>query len=168
MTLITIHSSPTRLDRVSQNPLPTILHTPSGFALLELQGTINIPSNSSSESMLITDHHDSATTEETPIGRLVFPDYEEGVAGQECMKTAYLYVGNNQRLTGEVKKLPKALAIIRKRDADTGVWSHGVDDEAELEIVDLVRFKIVFASRPEPVGVMDGSDAEAEAEAEAD
>lgn len=153
MPPIPIHSSPARLDRVPQNPLPSLLHTPSGLALLELQGTINIPSNADYAAMTITDIHGSATTQETPIGRLVFPDYEEGMEGQQWMKRAYLYVGKNQRLTGEVKKLPKAIAVIRRRDG--GGQGEGDEDEnAELEIVDLVKFKILFSSRPEPVGAM--------------
>lgn len=47
-------------------------------------------------------------------------------------------------MTGEVKKLPRPIAVVQKR---TGT---GVDQE-ELEVVEVVRFKIVFQSRPEPV-----------------
>jgi len=98
-------------------------------------------------------------SQETPIGRLVFPDYEEGVEGQQWMKKVYLYVGKHQRLTGEVKKLPKAMAVIRKRNvgtrADTNGNTEGDEYEnAELEIVELVKFKILFSSRPEPVGAL--------------
>lgn len=156
MPPIQIHPSPARLDRVSQNPLPSLLHTPSGLALLELQGTINIPSNADSAPTTITDIHDGATSKETPIGRLVFPDYEEGAEGQQWMKRVYLYVGKHQRLTGEVKKLPRAIAVIRKRGGSA--QAEGDEDEnAELEIVALVKFKILFSSRPEPVGALVGS-----------
>jgi chromosome transmission fidelity protein 8 len=156
MPPVPIHSSPVRVDRVSDNPLPSLLHTPSGLALLELQGTINIPSNTDSSSMMITDVHSGATSRETPIGRLVFPDYEEGTEGQQWMKKVYLYVGKHQRLTGEVKKLPKAIAVIRRRDGGAQSEADG-DENAELEIVDLVKFKILFSSRPEPVGAMSES-----------
>lgn len=61
------------------------------------------------------------------------------------MKRVYLYVGKHQRLTGEVKKLPKAMGIMRKRE---GV-GNGIE---ELEIMEIVRHKIVFSQRPEPVG----------------
>lgn len=123
------------------NPLPQLLQTPSGLALLELQGTINLPGH---------DDVDSITTDgggETPIGRLVFPDYAVGESGTGWMKRVYLYVGKHQRLTGEVKKLPKPVAVIRKRDG-TGNGEGG----EELEIVEIVKFKILFSTRPEPVG----------------
>lgn len=72
------------------------------------------------------------------------------------MKTVHLYIGRHQRLTGEVKKLANPLAVIRRRDATRearqeeagGADGHG----EELEIVDLVYYKLLFSSRPEPVG----------------
>lgn len=71
------------------------------------------------------------------------------------MKKVYLYVGKHQRLTGEVKKLPKAMAVIRRREG-TGVLGDEEDGyrerSEELEVVDIVRWKILFAGRPEPVG----------------
>lgn len=57
-----------------------------------------------------------------------------------------MYVGQHQRLTGEVKKLPRALGVVRRRE--------GAGGEDELEIVEVVRYKIVFSSRPEPVGTL--------------
>lgn len=64
-------------------------------------------------------------------------------------KTVYLYVGLHQRLTGEVKKLVKPLAVIRRRAEDTRSEEARGD---ELEIVDVVYYKMIFSSRPEPVG----------------
>jgi chromosome transmission fidelity protein 8 len=78
------------------------------------------------------------------------------------MKRVYLYVGKHQRLTGEVKKLPKAIAVIRKCDNRAEdemeldgkeVYSEGSGSPGEqLEVVEIVKYKILFASRPEPVG----------------
>lgn len=57
-------------------------------------------------------------------------------------------------MTGECKKLGKPLAIVRKRvNENVGaedVEMGGVQGE-ELEIVEVVKYKIVFSSRPEPV-----------------
>lgn len=58
----------------------------------------------------------------------------------------YLFVGKHQRLTGEVKKLPKPLAIVRRK-----TQAEGVEGES-LEIAEIVRYKLLFAHRPEPVG----------------
>ncbi|KAF2489376.1 hypothetical protein BU16DRAFT_544765 [Lophium mytilinum] len=120
------------------NPLPTLLQTPSGLALLELQGTIHAPTAEESVP--------SADKSLAEIGKLVFPLYSE-LTGQEdtkWMKRVYLYVGKHQRMTGEVKKLGKPLGVLARRKAE--------DDGEELEILEVVRYKIVFSSRPEPVG----------------
>ena len=78
------------------------------------------------------------------------------------MKKVYLYVGKHQRLTGEVKKLNKALAVLRRRehvgdedDVGDGGTEQGEMGE-ELEIAEIVRWKILFAGRPEPVSAEQG------------
>lgn len=85
----------------------------------------------------------------TSIGRLVFPDYvkDDQSGSKSWMKRAYLYVGRHQRLTGEVKKLVNPMAVIRKRIGDR------IDDRGneELEILEVVYYKVLFSSRPEPV-----------------
>ena len=123
------------------NPLPALLQTPSGLAILEIQGTLNLPSSSSDESAL-------------PVGKLVFPYYDPNdVTGSKAwMKTVYLYVGKHQRLTGEVKELPKALGVVRRREAEGKEIDRGISGEEELEIMEIVEWKVVFSSRPEPVG----------------
>ncbi|KAJ9649376.1 hypothetical protein H2199_000151 [Coniosporium tulheliwenetii] len=116
------------------NPLPNLLQTPTGLAILEIQGTIH-PSH-------------------TPIGTLVFPDYSPSDPADETkwMKRVYLYVGKHQRMTGEVRKLARPVGVVRRRvaGAEDGVEGDGMKRE-ELEIVEVVRWKVVFSSRPEPV-----------------
>lgn len=88
----------------------------------------------------------------TPIGRLVFPPQEpkDPSGNTSNPQSVYLYVGRHQRLTGEVKRLVNPLAVIRRRDTDENAQSApGVE---ELEIAEIIRWKIVFSSRPEPVG----------------
>lgn len=134
MPTIPLHVAPNTPIVPHSNPLPQLLQTPTGLAILEIQGTINLPSPDPS-------------SHTTPIGRLVFPDYSEdsSSSGTAWMKTVHLYVGQHQRLTGEVKKMPNQVAVIRKRE------DHQTDSE-ELEIVEVVYWKVVFSSRPEPVG----------------
>lgn len=63
----------------------------------------------------------------------------------------WMYVGEHQRLAGEVRKLPRAVAVLRKRGLGDG--EGGVEGEGEeLEVVEIVKWKVVFSSRPEPVG----------------
>lgn len=63
------------------------------------------------------------------------------------MKTVHLYVGKHQRLTGEVKKLANPVAVIKKREA-----GETKSEGEELDIVEIVYWKILFSTRPEPVG----------------
>jgi hypothetical protein len=160
------------------NPLPQLLQTPSGLAILELQGTINLPplvgddanwTNSDS-------NRDSDSTFETPIGKLMFPDYSPlNPDDTKWMKRVYLYIGKYQRMTGEVKKLAKPLAAIQRRQGrrdfrlsrdqsiqvmeesdnrDQGLKSESSESDIdELDIVEIIKFKIIFSSRPEPVGI---------------
>lgn len=130
-----------------------------------MQGTINLPSHDDEDSIL-TESQTRASSQETPVGRLIFPDYDPADNSKTgWMKRVYLYVGKHQRLTGEVKKLPKALAVIRRRgdreestmdvDGDEGEGEERVE---QLEVVEIVKYKIIFSIRPEPVGTWDAGD----------
>jgi chromosome transmission fidelity protein 8 len=145
------------------NTLPDLLHTPTGLALLEIQGTINLPSHDTHNSISDSNLDGNGAAQETSIGRLVFPDYHpetQDPGSTAWMKRVYLYVGKHQRLTGEVKKLPKAIAVMRKRTTDgqdTMTNPRPVEDKTEeLEIMEIVKWKILFSQRPEPVGTWNG------------
>jgi chromosome transmission fidelity protein 8 len=82
-----------------------------------------------------------------------------GEEDTKWMKRVYLYVGENQRMVGECKKLPKPFAVIRKREQEDEQGEDTVMEggeqarvEEELEIREVVKHKIVFSGRPEPVG----------------
>ncbi|KAI9737208.1 MAG: hypothetical protein M1818_005740 [Claussenomyces sp. TS43310] len=162
MATIPIHPIAPRhsaLQSQLDNPLPQLLHTPSGLALLEMQGTIHLPDPEDMENL-----RGNHSVRETPIGRLVFPDYRDET--QESGDTAwmnrvYLYVGEHQRLTGQVKKLSRPLAIIRRRSETDRGDGMSTDDQKEsqaeeLEVVEIVKWKILFSQRPEPVGTWNG------------
>jgi chromosome transmission fidelity protein 8 len=120
------------------NPLPGLLQTPSGLAIVELQGTVN--------SSLSASQRDSDGS--IPVGRLHFPMYDANAPKEATawMKRVYLYVGKHQRLTGEVRKLSKPVAVIRRREGGEA------GEVEELEVAEIVYHKILFAHRPEPVG----------------
>jgi chromosome transmission fidelity protein 8 len=154
---IALHTSSVRPEdaATTSSPLPALLQTPSGLALLELQGTINLPGHDDEDSITSTRGNGVTTAQETPIGRLIFPDYDaKDPSNAAWMKRVYLYVGKHQRLTGQVKKLPNAIAVIRKRIDGYGEEMEGVegDPRVDLEIVEIVKYKILFSTRPEPVG----------------
>lgn len=153
MPSIPLHPRPTALAQITpadapphpvHNPLPQLLQTPSGLALLELQGTINVPTSEADQDSPGEDQDlAGAVSYETPIGKLMFPDYSiHNLDDTKWMKRVYLYVGRYQRMTGEVKKLPRPIAVLQKRA--------GIATE-ELEVVEIVRYKVFFKNRPEPV-----------------
>lgn len=147
MPSIPLHILPTSPSQ-RPNPLPNLLQTPSGLAILEIQGSINTPPLSSADLP-----SDPSACVATRVGRLVFPHYASGNPGQGWMKTVHLYIGRHQRLTGEVKKLANPLAVIRRRDVARQEDAGRADGHGdELEIVDLVYYKLLFSSRPQPVG----------------
>lgn len=116
------------------NALPQLLQTPSGLALLEIQGSINAPPKHAS------------------IGQLVFPLYNPSLNGSEdnsWHKKVHLYVGKYQRMAGEVKKLGKPIAVLRRRNVER---EEEKEQGEQLEIVEIVYYKLLFAQRPEPVG----------------
>ncbi|KAI9690967.1 MAG: hypothetical protein M1822_008587 [Bathelium mastoideum] len=169
MPTIPIHPPTSTTPLATTNPLPPLLHTPSGLALLEIQGTIHFPSpNAPSSPTHSSSSPSSSSSSHTPIGRLVFPDYVPSDPSSDAwMRRVYLYVGAHQRLTGEVKKLGTPLGVLKRRrqrdeaggeemevekDGQGGEEGEGGMEREELEIVDVVRWKVLFASRPEPVG----------------
>ncbi|KAH8687428.1 chromosome transmission fidelity protein 8 [Tricladium varicosporioides] len=155
MGSLSLHPTTSRPKFVGHNPLPQLLQTPSGLALLELQGTINLPEQDET-----LDGDSKTGVKETEIGRLIFPDYDpQDSSSTTWMKRVYMYVGKHQRLTGEVKKLPKAIAVIRRRTEGLSQNNTSItalvevsEQPEELEIVEIVKYKILFSLRPEPVG----------------
>ncbi|KAI9836494.1 MAG: hypothetical protein M1838_005066 [Thelocarpon superellum] len=96
-------------------------------------------------------------SQETAIGRLEFPDFlaDTPVDSTAWQRRVYLYVGKHQRLTGEVKKLPNPMALIRRKidpETPSQLGSPSQSEEEALEIVEIVQWKIIFSQRPEPVG----------------
>ena len=146
MPTVTLYPNSTSEVRTDLcNPLPRLLQTPSGLAILELQGTINVP-----ESIDTANDEQTASDTVHPVGRLSFPDYskDDPPDNKAWMKRVYLHVGRYQRMTGEVRKLNNPLALIRRRDTAGTTES---TNAKELEIAEIVFYKIVFSSRPEPV-----------------
>ena len=124
----------------ARQSLPQLLQTPSGLAILEIQGSVNAPP--------------APPNGPSTIGKLVFPQYDANKPTDDTswQKRVHLYVGKHQRLTGEVKKLAKPIAVIRRRQPGAKVEHTSAGEDGELEIAEIVYYKILFAHRPEPVG----------------
>jgi chromosome transmission fidelity protein 8 len=160
--------SRTSLPRESAaDVLPPILQTPSGLALIELQGKIVLDDNGSDGT--------SDPTSMLELGRFVFPSADDTTDLHSLDdwdgRRVFLFVGKHQRLTGEVRKLNKPLAIIRRRGTteSSSLVTHkgqaqsntsAITSSEELEIVEIITQKIMFSHRPEPIGVDMGSEVE--------
>ncbi|KAK9367740.1 Ctf8-domain-containing protein [Lipomyces kononenkoae] len=110
--------------------LPELLQTPTGLALIEIQGTLYAAQPSS----------DGTPSE---IGRLTFDG-----------NTAWLWIGEHQRMEGSVVDLNPPFGVLRR--VTTAKQSevqeeNGSPDGTAVEIVEVIRKKILFASRPEPI-----------------
>ncbi|RZI37635.1 hypothetical protein EGT07_38290, partial [Herbaspirillum sp. HC18] len=116
MTSIPLH--PPRKGPDALSPLPQLVQTPSGLALLELQGTINHPKDTKT----------GEAYSNFNFGRLEFPDYSPDVIGSAWMKRVFLYIGDYQRLNGELKKMPKAFAVVRRKQDGDGDRKMGGED----------------------------------------
>ncbi|KAF2173048.1 hypothetical protein M409DRAFT_16998 [Zasmidium cellare ATCC 36951] len=132
-----------RNGNTASNALPPLLQTPSGLAILELQGSV------------LAEHGDvEGSTAVLPLGKLVFPSADGQDGGDWDGKRVFLFVGKHQRMTGEVKKLAKPLAIVRRRRPDVSADDDDAPPAAgdEVEIAEIAHFKILFTHRPEPMG----------------
>lgn len=66
------------------------------------------------------------------------------------MQKVWLFVGQNQRLTGELRKLSKPLGLVQRRLTEGGGEDDGGEEVTEeLEIMEIVRWKMFFGGRPE-------------------
>lgn len=112
-----------------ESPLPQFIQTPSGLALLEIQGKLNLPA------------HNDGYNGKHEIGTLNMSD-----------KTAWLWIGNHQRMEGKIVELTPPLGILKRADnyKDTNNLG-GNPDGSAVEFVDVIRHKIVFNTRPEPM-----------------
>lgn len=132
-------------NQSSENPFPRLLQTPIGLAIIEIQGTIHAPNV---DQPVTEDSQENNQT--VSVGRLEFPHYDGSDTEGPWMKRVYLYIGKHQRLTGEVKKLAKPLAVLSKNDTETHSGSGSENDQLSIDAI--IRHKILFSSRPEPVG----------------
>lgn len=112
--------------------------------MVELQGSV------------LSEQDEAGVSTALSLGKIVFPAAGEAAqSGEWDGRRVHLFIGQHQRMAGEVKKLTKPLAVMRRK-ADCDVTTRD-----EVEIAEIVYFKMLFAHRPEPMGggqeVLDGS-----------
>ncbi|KAK9486673.1 Ctf8-domain-containing protein [Lipomyces starkeyi] len=112
----------------SSSCFPQVLRTPTGLALIEIQGTL----------------HTQPSSDSTPseLGKLTFDG-----------KTAWLWIGDHQRMEGSIVDLNPPFGVLRRvtRKQSEMEEENGSPDGTAVEIVEVIRKKILFTSRPEPI-----------------
>jgi chromosome transmission fidelity protein 8 len=84
------------------------------------------------------------------LGRLVFPPPDDGNPENTAWdrKRVLLFIGKHQKMAGEVKVLKNAIAVLGRPAQPTASSAR----DGCVEVIEVVRWKMVFASRPEPMG----------------
>ncbi|ODQ63816.1 hypothetical protein NADFUDRAFT_47642 [Nadsonia fulvescens var. elongata DSM 6958] len=134
-------------DKLGQSYIPQVLKTPSGLILVEIQGVLHIPD---------IDHDDSG------IPNVLVGSFDVKEDGK-----ALLMVHGHQRLEGTVKKLQTPLGILKMESEENESNRHNPDiggfdsqgrnystqriQHGKAEIVEIIRHKVSFILRPEPV-----------------
>lgn len=125
---------------------PPIIETPSGIALLEIQGTININDRAltaGSVSDLSNGLDNFNPYLRRKIGKIDFSNHENGEIVME--------VDEHQRLRGKITKLKQPLGLLKLNKDDDNTVGNDENAEIEIPIVEIITHKVVFATRPEPL-----------------
>jgi len=139
---VNVHPPSSQRHPQGPNPLPQLIQTPSGLAILELHGSFKVSDEAAREG--------ESAGAGIRLAKIDFPLYNPEDPGDDSwMKKVFMYVDRGSRLRGEVKKLPKAFAIVRRREGQPEGSSE------VLEVAEVIKYKIYFSERPEPIGSRD-------------
>lgn len=103
------------------------IETPLGRMIVEIQGSLELPSEIDRDSELYksVDGHDTIH-----FGNLSIEDNNKAI----------LFVGKKQRLLGKVVKLNPPLGLLKFNDNGSNV-----------ELLDVIEYKVIFSDRPLPI-----------------
>lgn len=155
-----------------QGFIPEILRTPSGTLLVEIQGTINVgtrPLITSDLDLQVKDQEyndndddndcstdpimtsSSAQFEKAVLRRLGRLDFSSHLNGKG--KEVVLDIGRHQRLRGKITQLDPPLALLHMNPTDSPrvPLTNVKPSSVVIPVVEVIRHKLVFNYRPEPV-----------------
>ncbi|ODV95680.1 hypothetical protein PACTADRAFT_50368 [Pachysolen tannophilus NRRL Y-2460] len=119
----------------------SLIDTPGGLAILEIQGVLNLPTKLNSTHQLLDD---TAIDSDLVRQAIKFGDLQ-----LEDNNKATLYIGKSQRLVGTVESIDPPLGVLK-------FSNHVENDEnknssSKIEMIEIVDKKIVFRTRPLPI-----------------
>ncbi|CUM66158.1 uncharacterized protein PRCAT00003816001 [Priceomyces carsonii] len=128
----TVNLDYSRAHKILNSDEPdNFVSTPYGLSLLEIQGDLNLPTNS---------------LEDDP-GTVKIDDIREAVKfgkleiDEKDSSRITLYIGKSQRLLGSIVDLDTPLAVMKVP----------TDESVDIEIVDVIKKKMIFKQRPLPI-----------------
>ncbi|KAI5970286.1 hypothetical protein CANMA_000638 [Candida margitis] len=136
-----------------------LITTPYGLALLEIQGELNLPHTKPD---IPLDQLSPLDQEKMRNFVTVDDIYDAVKFGQLHFDTkddskVTLFIGKSQRLIGNVVKLDVPLGVLKiplnqqKSSRDEDVDMDGGETEQEIQMIDIVRAKMIFKQRPLPI-----------------
>lgn len=111
------------------------ISTPDGLALLEIQGTLNLPTK-------VGDDHNLISIDD--INQLI----KFGSIEIENGKLT-LFIGTSQRLIGKVEKIDPPFGLLEFPELEEGS-DPGIEG-AKVEMINIIDKKVVFRNRPLPI-----------------
>lgn len=140
----------------SFSTLSSLITTPYGLALLEIQGELNLPHTKPDiplDELLPQDQEKMKNFvkvddiyDAVKFGHLQFDDKDQ-------LKVT-LFIGKSQRLIGNVVKLDVPLGVLKvplKQKSVEDSDNVDMDQDHEIQMIDIVRAKMIFKQRPLPI-----------------
>lgn len=122
---------------------PSLVETPMGLAMIEIQGELNMPNEkpqglSLEEDKLFKKYNlPPFLSNEEPIDVVKIGRVEI----EEDFNKVTLFISTTQRLVGKIVKLDPPLALLKLAKSDN----------QPCEMMDLITSKMIFSSRPLPI-----------------
>lgn len=132
---------------ITGSVIPQTLQTPSGLALLDIQGNIRIGNKALTGKGGLGLESQNGEPEDyisilEYVGEFDFSDVLAG--GSEVL----LRVGKSQLMKGKLEKLKKPVAVLRIA-SDEQITTE--DEVKEIDVVEIVYYKLAFTTMPEHV-----------------
>jgi chromosome transmission fidelity protein 8 len=119
------------------NAIDNVLSTPFGLVLLEIQGELNIPHEVTTNNL-----QDFITVDS--IHRAV--KFGQLKVDEKDPKKLTLFVGNSQRLIGDLVKLNPPLAVLK-----VPIDKSDLIKNKSIDMIDIIENKLIFKERPLPI-----------------
>ncbi|ABN67722.2 predicted protein [Scheffersomyces stipitis CBS 6054] len=139
-------------ERSSVNTPDDVISTPFGLSLIEIQGELNLPH----EAPINVQKND--TNAEYIRNFVTVDEIKHAVnfgqlqLDEKDPSKVTLFIGKSQRLLGSIVELDLPLGVMKiPLNQDTSPENGNEKQKEDIQIVDIVRKKMIFKQRPLPI-----------------